>query len=126
MQPVFESGCACFSEDTGSDQSRRAFRIRRFCLYPPELHESGDNPRVAWLTACVEANGGKDFEVGAYVSASGDVFFDDHLGWSIDIDLETLGIDPRSPDGQRIIADWAECARWHGLDTLNSFFPLLS
>lgn len=126
MQPTLESGGACFPEDTPSGQPPRAFRIHRFCLYPPELHDDADNPRVAWLSACIDGYDGKHAEVSAYVSASGDVFFEDHLGWSIDVDLWALGIDPRSPDGQRLIADWAECARRHGLDTLNSFFPLLS
>ncbi|BCU08466.1 hypothetical protein [Allochromatium tepidum] len=124
MQPVFESGCVCFSEEPPSGQSRRAFRVRRFCLYPPELHDGTDNPRVAWLAAGLDGYDGQHAEVGAYVSASGDVFFEDHLGWSIESDLRPLGIDPRSPEGRQLISDWAECARRHGLDALNSFFPL--
>jgi len=55
----------------------------------------------AWLAG--ECRG---VRIGAYVDGDGEISFSDHMGWRIENDFETAGIDPTSKKAESITASW--------------------
>lgn len=81
---------------------KKAYRYRTTVV---DTVDFGDGTSAgAWLAG--ECRG---VRLGVYVDGDGELSFTDHMGWRIENDFETAGIDPASKKAESIMASWV-CA----------------
>lgn len=75
-----------------------------------------DYGKSVWVAAYIDGDSSK--AIGAYVTANGDIEWDDYTDWQVGNDLESMGIDPESKEADEILKAWSAVAIERGLKEL--------